>query len=157
MSHEFPENIGELSRYSLEKAIERVDQALADAPEEIRKSVAVIKLITGTPRRAPWYGVTMPTPEGDTVSMGRVLGNAFEAVGDWPWSEPRKLEHYFTRRHYPQWVAGRREYDDYLDHLLDPLRWEQELAEKRMTDEEAAIAAQRAAGYLGRRWAGGHR
>ena len=144
MSDEFPENIGELSRYALEQAIERVDRALAGAPEEIRKSVAVIKLVTGMPRRVPWYGVTMPTPEGDSVALGTVLGNAFEAVGDRPWSAPVKTDHYFTRRHWAAWRQGRRDYDDYLDHLLDPLRWEQD--GKRLTDEEAALAAQHAAG-----------
>lgn len=144
MSFEVPEHIGELSTWAFDAALGKIDRALADAPDDVRAAISVIRLVSGMPRCMPWYGVSMPTPEGDTVSMGRVLGNAFEAVGDWPWTEPRKTEHYFTCRHYPAWRQGRRDYNDYLDHLLDPAGWEA----RRFTAEQAAEARAQVARYL---------
>jgi hypothetical protein len=148
VSFEVPEHIGELSTWAFEEALGKIDAALADAPDDVRAAISVIRLVSGMPRQAPWYGVHMPTPEGDTVSMGTVLGNAFEAVGDWPWAEPRKTEHWFTRRHYPAWRQGRRDYHDYLDHLFDPGGWET----RHITAEQAAEYRRDVARYLREKW-----
>jgi hypothetical protein len=149
MSHEVPQHIGELSTRAFDDALDVIDDALEDAPDDVRAALSVIRLVSGMPRQAPWYGVSMPVPEGGTVSVGTVLGNAFEAVGDWPWSEPRKTDHWFTRRHYPAWCQGRRDYDDYLRHLLDPGGWEV----KRLTAELAAEQRAQIYRYFGEGWA----
>jgi hypothetical protein len=69
MSREFPEHIDELSRYALEEAIDTVSRAVADAPEDVRRAAAVIRLVTGVPRRVPWYGVPVD-PEDNSVTAG---------------------------------------------------------------------------------------
>jgi hypothetical protein len=141
-----PRDIGELSRYALEDAIGKVDRALAGAAPELRAAVSVIRLVSGMPRRAPWYG-TPVDPADSSVTAGVAMRNAFEAVGDWPesYGRPAKADHWYTRRYLPLWLAGRRGYYRYLAHLTDPLRYEAELAEQRWTAETYAAAMHHAA------------
>jgi hypothetical protein len=144
MSREFPEHIDELSRYALEEAVGTVSRYTADGPEEVRRAAAVIRLVTGIPRRVPWYGVCVD-PEDSSVTAGVMMRNAFEAVGDYVdavvegGARKTKADHWFTKMYLGLWRAGKRDYHDFLDHLTDPLRWEAEQAEKRMAREEAGM------------------
>jgi hypothetical protein len=154
MSREVPENIGELSTWAMQQALDRIGHYLIDsnAPQELLDALSVVRLVEGMPRQAPWWGVSVPTPEGDTVSVGTLLRNAFEALGDhidYPTREglQTRAEHYFTRRHLPAWRAGRRAYNDYLDHLLDPQEWERGQA-KRLEAAEADRIRDHAMTYL---------
>jgi hypothetical protein len=137
-----------MSRYAMQQALGKVDRALADAPEDVRAALSVIRLVENMPRRVPWYGVPVPTPEGDSVSVGTVLRNAFEAVGDWADDPPKAGDHWFTQRYRPIWQQGERDYDDFLTHLTDPVRWEQECAEGRLSAERAARIRESALRYL---------
>jgi hypothetical protein len=145
MSREFPEHIDELSRYALEEAIGTVSRYAAGGPEEVRRAAAVIRLVTGVPRRVPWYGVPVD-PEDNSVTAGVMMRNAFEAVGDWVdalssgGKTTTKADHWFTKMYLGLWRAGKRDYNDFLDHLTDPLRWEAEQAERRLSAEQAAQA-----------------
>jgi hypothetical protein len=145
VTREVPEHLGELSTWALQEAIDKVDNALADAPDEIRAAVSVIRLVTNMPRQAPWYGVSIDR-EDSSVTVGVMMRNAFEALGDWVdalGSGGRivtKTDHWFTRLYAETWRRGKREYNDYLDHLLDPVQWEN----KRQISAERA-AAHRAA------------
>jgi hypothetical protein len=144
MSREVPEHIGELSRYAMQEALDKVDRALADAPEDVRAALSVIRLVENMPRQVPWYGASVLLPDGDSVSVGTVLRNAFEAVGDSADDPPKGGDHWFTRRYRPAWQWSKREYNDFLLHLLDPERWERE----RLSAERAALIRRQAAGYL---------
>jgi hypothetical protein len=148
MSLEVPQNIGELSNYAFEEALGKVDRALADAPEDVRAAIGVIRLVSSVPRRAPWYGIPMD-PDDSSVTVGVVLRNAFEALGDQiDYPTNRGLEtratHPFTQRNLPRWRAGKREYNEYLDHLTDPLGFEG----RRLSDEQAAARRREITGYL---------
>lgn len=150
MSFEVPQNIGELSNYAFDEALAKVDRALAGAPEEIREAISVIRLVSSVPRRTPWYGMPMD-PDDSSVTVGVVLRNAFEALGDdIDYPADRGLEtrarHWFTQRNLPRWRQGKREYDDYLDHLTDPIRFEQ----RKLSDEQAASSRQAVLDYLSR-------
>lgn len=150
MSLEVPQNIGELSNYAFDEALAKVDRALADAPEEIRAAISVIRLVSGVPRSAPWYGVPMD-PDDSSVTVGVVLRNAFEALGDHiDYPTDRGLEtqarHSFTQRNLPRWREGKREYNDYLDHLTEPIRFEQ----RKLSDEQAASSRRAVREYLSR-------
>jgi hypothetical protein len=152
MSRDVPEHIGELSRYALQQAIDRVDRELAGAPQELRDAVSVIRLVTDVPRRAPWYGAIIDS-EDSSVSVGVMMRNAFEAVGD-SIDAPtdRGLEthadHWFTKLYLSRWRRGRREYRDYLEHLTDPARFERECAERRLSAEQAAAIHRSAVDWL---------
>ena len=137
-----PVDVGELSRHMIREAIDLVDRELADAPADVRRAVAVIRMVADIPRRAPWYGVPMD-PDDSSVTVGVVLRNAFEALGDYiDYPTDRGLEteagHWFTQRELPRWREGKREYDDYLDHLFDPIRADRERAEARLSADQAA-------------------
>jgi hypothetical protein len=134
MSLEVPQHIGELSNWAFDEALAKVDRALADAPEDIRAALGVIRLVSDVPRRAPWYGVTVDAKEG--VSAGTVMWNL--------------VEYYWGSESYRERVKrrledGRREYDDYLRHLTDPLGCER----SRLSGEQAAECRRAVAGYLG--------
>ena len=137
MSFEVPQHIGELSDYAFDEALARVDRALADAPEDVRAALAVIRLVSGIPRRSPWYGVTVDAKEG--TSAGTVMWNLAEyywGSQDYRESVKRRLE------------AGQREYDDYLRHLTDPLGFERA---RKVSDGQAAAYRQAVGEYLARR------
>jgi hypothetical protein len=140
MSHEVPEHLDELSRHALREAITKVDEALAGAPEDVRRAIAVIKLVTGMPRRCPWYGVPMD-PEDSSVTVGVVLANL---LGVYWGSEGQRQELLRGLE------AGKRDYHDYLDHLLDPERWAAESAEPGLSPAQAASAYLAATNYLAR-------
>lgn len=150
MSLEVPQNIGELSNYAFDEALAKIDRALADAPEDVRAAIGVVRLVSSVPRAAPWYGVPMD-PDDSSVTVGVVLRNAFEALGDAiDYPTARGLEtrarHWFTQRNLPRWREGKREYNDYLDHLMDPLGFEQK---RRISAEQAAGTRRRVTDYLG--------
>jgi hypothetical protein len=156
VSFEFPERAGELSTYALNKSVELLSEALKDHPDEdVRKALAVIRLVAPYPRQVPWYGATMRLPgRNDSVPLGTVLRNAFESVGDDVdalYEDGRVVttqRNWFTQRYLSAWRQGKRDYYDYLDHFSDPLRWEAEDREKRLSDEQAAAEHQRIAGFL---------
>jgi hypothetical protein len=147
VSREVPEDLGELSNYAFDEAMATVEQALAGAPPEVRRALSVIKLVSDVPRRSPWYGIPID-PEDSSVTVGVMMRNAVESVGDWidgPLGDGphTKADSWFTRRYLPLWRDGKLAYYDYLDHLSDPLRYEAELARRRMQAAEYAAAMQR--------------
>lgn len=149
MTNDIPRNVGELSRYAMQEALDKIDRYLANAPQELRDAISVVRLVEGMPRQAPWFGVQVPTPEGDSVAVGTLLGNAFEALGDWAWWGPVKTEHSFTQRWYGPWVKGRTAYNDFLDHLTEPQAWERGQAEARLAHEDAQRYLQAVRDYRG--------
>jgi hypothetical protein len=122
MSREVPGDIGELSRHALREAVDKVDHELADAPEDVRKAVAVIRLVTDIPRRAPWYGVPMD-PGDSSVTVGVVLRNLVECS----WGTEHERERLRLRL-----AQGKASYSAYLDRLLDPERYQAECAGQRL-------------------------
>lgn len=131
--NEVPDSLGELSRYELQQAIEAVDRELKDAPQELRNAVSIIKLIANVPRRSPWYGVPVDD-EDNSVTAGVLLRNAlevYEAAG-------RKQEAARLRKRIE---IGKRQYHEYLDHLLDPEQYERDEAERRLKANEAEYLA----------------
>jgi hypothetical protein len=154
MSRDVPEHIGELSRYALQQAIDRVDRELRDAPQEVRDAVSVIRLVVSIPRRVPWYGATIDT-EDSSITVGVVMRNAFEAVGDsidapTDRGPETRADHWFTQMYLPRWRQGKRDYGDYLSHLTDPARFERECAERRLSAEQAAAIRRSAMDWLAR-------
>lgn len=142
---EVPRNIGELSRYALQEAVERVDRELRDAPQEVRDAISIIRLVVNVPRQAPWYGVQIDADDS-SVSVGVMMRNAFEAVGDHidvPTSEGlrTKADLWFTKLYLPRWRQGKREYMDYLHHLTDPERWERDESERLSREQAQALLA----------------
>lgn len=134
MSFEVPLNIGELSNYAFDEALAKVDRALADAPEDVRAALGVIRLVSDIPRAAPWYGVTVDAKH--SASVGTVMWNLVEyywGSEDYRQDVKRRLE------------AGKREYSDYLRHLTDPLGFEQQ----KFSDEQAAACRRAVAEHLG--------
>ena len=134
MSFEVPQDISELSNYAFDEALAKVDRALADAPEDVRAALGVIRLVSGIPRRVPWYGATVDAEQA--ASVGTVMWNLVEyywGSQDYRETVKRRLE------------AGEREYDDYLRHLTDPIGF----AQRRLSDEQAAEARRAIAEYLG--------
>lgn len=130
MSAEIPANIGELSRHALHEAIEKVDLALDGAPEDIRKAVAVIRLVTDMPRRCPWYGVPVD-PDDSSVTVGVVLRNLL----DFYWGNED-----YRREMLRVLEGGKQDYNEHLDRLLDPERDRAEFAEPGLSREHAAEA-----------------
>jgi hypothetical protein len=130
MSAEIPADVSELSRHALREAIGKVDAALADAPEDIRQAVAVIRLVTDMPHRCPWYGVPMD-PRDSSVTVGVVLGNL---LGVYWGSEGYRQEMLRALE------GGKRDYGEFLDRLLDPERRQAECAEPGLPQEHAAEA-----------------
>lgn len=133
MSREWPTHIGELSTYALDQAIETLSKEAAGISPDVDKALAVIRLVAPRRRAAPWYGQVID-PEDSSVTAGVMMRNAFEAVGDHVDEPPR---HWFTRMYLGRWRRGRTEYYDFLEHLTDPVRWEQEAEAAKMTAQQA--------------------
>ena len=105
----------------------------AHVPPEIFKCLKVIRLVVNMPRRSPWYGIGVD-PEDSSVTVGVMMRNAFEAVGDWVDSngmanmkdgKQYRDTNWFTRLYLPRWRQGKRAYNEWLDSLR----------ELRITDE----------------------
>ena len=159
---DIPKNIGELSRYELEHAIDTVEQGLRLCPvarreqrQEWADAVSIIRLVTGMPRRSPWYGTTLPSMYGHyTVDLGTLLAslaNDLEYVGGasgviLPRAQSLALN--TANRLRALLRKGKQEFDDYLLHLTDPQRWEQEQEERRLREEEVAHMRRMTGNYL---------
>lgn len=146
MSREWPERIGELSVRALDDAIGVLEKAVAshnnaDVLDEAHKALAVVRLVARMPRAAPWWGQTIDR-EDSSVTVGVMMRNFFEALGDsidYPTERglETRADHWFTRMYLPRWRRGRREYYDFLGHLMDPLLWEEDQKRALMSREQA--------------------
>lgn len=153
---EFPENPGELSAYALDHSIEALSEALRDHPDpDVAKALAVIRFVAHYPRQAPWYGVHVKLPDrDDSVTVGTILYNAFEAVGDDvdALGEGGRVlntrKSWFTQMYAQAWRQGKIDYYDFLDHLIDPVRWEKEDREGRLTSAQADAEYARISRFL---------
>lgn len=131
---EWPTKIGELSTYALDQAVETLEKEAGGLSPDVDAALAVLRLVTPISRREPWYGQVID-PEDSSVTAGVMMRNAFEAVGDSVDEQPR---HWFTRMYLERWRQGRAEYYDFLEHLMDPVRQEEEAARARLDHEQAA-------------------
>ena len=123
MSDDNPRDAWELSRYRHEQALDRVQEALRSgcppADPDLLNEMRIIRMVAMT--RAPWYGMIID-PEDSSVTVGVMMRNAFEAVGDYidyPTDAglQTRARHSFTRRYLPRWRQGKREYYEWLDTL----------------------------------------
>lgn len=119
-SEENPRDFWELSRARYEQALAYVEAVLpcADDPGALNE-MRIIRMV-GL-HRAPWWGAAVD-PADSSVTVGVMMQNAFEAVGDYvdaPTAEGLKTRasHWFTRRYLPRWRQGQREYLEWLDTL----------------------------------------
>ncbi|MCW2929916.1 MAG: hypothetical protein JWM19_878 [Actinomycetia bacterium] len=158
-SPEFPERPGDLSTYALNHAIGLLSDELKDHPnEDLRRALAVIRLVAPMRRQVPWYGAAMAIPgRTDSVQLGTVIRNAFEALGD----DVDVLgeggvvlnnhRSWFAQFYAPAWHQGKRDYDDFLDHLFDPVRHEEEDERNRLSHAQAGAMYAQVKDYLGRK------
>lgn len=144
MSLEWPTRIGELSTYALNQAVETLEKEAGGLSPDVDAALAVLRLVTPISRREPWYGQHID-PEDTSVTVGVMMRNAFEAVGDSP-EEPAR--HWLTRMYLPRWKQGRADYYDFLEHLMDPVRSEEEAARARLNHEQAACERSRIQQFL---------
>jgi hypothetical protein len=109
MSSQDPQDVYELSRHRYEQALGRVEAALTIGwslgDPDLLNEMRIIRM--AAMNRLPWWGMTVD-PEDSSVTVGVVLRNAFDAVGD---------SHSFTRRNLPRWRQGKKEYLEWLDTL----------------------------------------
>jgi hypothetical protein len=121
-----PEGIWDLCLARYIEALDVVEAALrgdpvpsgTDLPNEMR----IIRMVGM--HQVPWYGQAVDHADS-SVTVGVVLRNAFEALGDYidvPTDrglETRPLQslHSFTRRNLPRWREGKREYNEWLGTL----------------------------------------
>jgi hypothetical protein len=125
VSWDNPVDAYELSRARYEEALSRVEAVvqLADSPELLNE-VRIIRMVGMN--RAPWWGQGIDH-EDSSVTVGVMMRNAFEAVGDYidyPTDQGLKTDagHWLTRRYLPLWRQGKREYQDWLDTLFGKRR-----------------------------------
>lgn len=123
MSEETPKDLWELSQHRYELALDRVEAVLRGAPAvpetDVFNEMRIVRMVGCHP--VPWYGQAVD-PEDSSVTVGVVLRNAFEALGDaidYPTNEglQTRARHWFTQRNLPLWRQGRREYRQWLDTL----------------------------------------
>jgi hypothetical protein len=147
VSFKWPEEIGELSAWALDHAIETLEKLHEGDDGDAGKALAVIRLVARMPRAAPWYGQIID-PADSSVDVGVMMRNAFEAVGDhidgtYADGPHQTSGHWLTQRYLPLWREGKRRYHDFLDRLADPLRWEEDQRRSIMTAAEANAAYRR--------------
>jgi hypothetical protein len=153
VSFEWPDEIGELSRWALDHAIETLEKAHKGEEGDAQKALSVIRLVARMPRSSPWWGQIID-PRDSSVDVGVMMRNAFEAVGDdvdalCEGGEIRNTaKNWFTQLYVARWREGKREYYDFLGHLADPERWEAEEKKRPMTSAEAETAYGHVAGIL---------
>jgi hypothetical protein len=118
-----PRDIQELSRHRYEQALARVEAALTIGwslgDPDLLNEMRIIRMVGCN--RVPWWGQAVD-PEDGSVTVGVVLRNAFEAVGDYidvPTGNglQTRAHHWFTQRYLPRWRQGKREYHEWLDAL----------------------------------------
>ena len=128
---EWPTTIGELSRYMMDEAVRTLETELSagTSSDDARAALAVIRLIARTPAETPWWGQVID-PRDSSVHVGVMMRNAFEALGEDIGLSDQGLvgqpRHWFTKLYLGRWVQGRREYYDFLDHFISPVKWEEE-------------------------------
>jgi hypothetical protein len=148
VSFEWPDEFGELSVWALDHAIETLEKAHEGEEGDVKKALAVIRLVARMPRSSPWWGQIID-PSDSSVNVGVMMRNAFEAVGDdvdalCQGGEIRSTANsWFTQLYVARWREGKRQYYDFLDHLSDPLQWERDQQRKIMADGEAETAYRR--------------
>jgi hypothetical protein len=121
MSRDNPRDAWELSRHRYEQALDRVELALRGITHQgdvnLENEMRIVRMVGMT--RAPWYGMIVD-PDDSSVSVGVMMRNAFEAVGDYVdgvYGERTRADHWLTRRYLPLWRRGKREYHQWLDAL----------------------------------------
>lgn len=123
MSRDNPRDWQELSRHRYEQALATVEAALTIGwklgDPDLLNEMRIIRMMALTP--TPWWGMAVD-PEDSSVSVGVMMRNAFEALGDcvdYPTAEGfgTKADHWFTRRYLPHWRRGKREYLEWLKTL----------------------------------------
>lgn len=122
-SRENPQDNRELSRARYEEALGHVEAHLRGTPVpadvDLLNEMRIIRLVSM--HRVPWYGMCVD-PEDSSVTVGVMMRNAFEAVGDaidYPtdYGLETKAGHWFTKLYLPRWRRGKREYLAWLDTL----------------------------------------
>jgi hypothetical protein len=123
VSADNPADVNELSRHRYEQALSRVELALRGIMHQdgvnLENEMRIVRMVGC--HRVPWYGQVMD-PEDSSVSVGVVLRNAFEALGDYidvPTGKglQTRAHHWFTQRYLRLWRQGKREYNEWLDTL----------------------------------------
>jgi hypothetical protein len=123
VSADNPADVNELSRHRYEQALSRVELALRGIVHQdgvnLENEMRIVRMVGC--HRVPWYGQVMD-PEDSSVSVGVVLRNAFEALGDYidvPTGKglQTRAHHWFTQRYLRLWRQGKREYNEWLDTL----------------------------------------
>lgn len=124
MSWDNPADAYELSRARYEQALATVETALTVGwslgDPDLLNEMRIIRMVGMN--RAPWWGQGIDS-EDSSVTVGVMMRNAFEAVGDnidYPTDQGLKTDagHWLTRRYLPLWRQGKREYQEWLDTLF---------------------------------------
>jgi hypothetical protein len=121
---EYPRDSWDLCRARYEEALEKIEAHLSGGPvlltpAEVVNEMRIIRM--ATMRKSPWFDRSID-PEDSSVTVGSMMHNAFEALGDsagYPTDQGLvvKADHWFTRRYLPLYQRGKREYDEWLDAL----------------------------------------
>jgi hypothetical protein len=113
-----PQSTWDLSRHRYQEALDRVEAGLRGDPVpggvDLFNEMRIIRLVSM--HRAPWYGASVDH-EDNSVTVGVMMRNAFEALGEFIDEPNPKIGHWFTRRYLPLWRQGKREYLEWLDTL----------------------------------------
>jgi hypothetical protein len=123
-----PCDVWELSRHRYEEALARVEAALqigwSLGDPDLLNEMRIIRMVGM--HRTPWWGAGID-PEDSSVTVGVMMRNAFEAVGDAidlaPTGDKPMVStsrHWFTQMYLGRWRQGKKEYYEWLDTLSLP-------------------------------------
>jgi hypothetical protein len=120
-----PRDVWELSRARYEEALARIEAALLASPSvgtDLLNEMRIIRMVGM--HQTPWWGAAIDH-EDSSVTVGVMMRNAFEAVGDFvdaPTAEglQTKVSHWFTKLYLPRWRRGKKAYYEWLDTLSLP-------------------------------------
>lgn len=122
MNYENPRDAWDLSRARYAQALDHVEAVLRrtafDDPDVLNE-MRIIRMVGMT--QTPWWGAGIDHDDS-SVTVGVMMRNAFEAVGDavdYPTAEGLRTQarHWFTQRYLPRWRQGEKEYHEWLDTL----------------------------------------
>lgn len=124
MSDDNPRDVWDLSQHRYHLALDRVETACRaddESRDYLLNEMRIVRMVSL--HRAPWWGEAVD-PDDSSVTVGVMMRNAFEAVGDDIDYDPtgEKLtvtsaRHWLTRRYLPLWRRGKKEYSEWLDTL----------------------------------------
>lgn len=115
-----PKDIQELSRHRYEQALNAVEAHLRGDPlsegTDVLNEMRIVRMVGCN--RVPWWGMCVD-PEDTSVTVGVMMRNAFEALGDDVHvnGEGPPPRHWFTKLYVRRWRTGRRQYLEWLDTL----------------------------------------